>query len=172
MFAPPACCSQRSRALVIASPFDCIAVLECLQNASNMPFASGTSRVMIVEDTTDMTAPVGASIMRLGFGQDTTLTTMDDGRSLQLEVRMGYTTNSATAPSNTFDANYDGASTTVFGPALFQLPKFGPMGIEREGMGETLFSAAIAQIGFWVPFTIVGGVLAGCLAIGRRTAAS
>ena len=35
---------------------------------------------------------------------------------------MGYTTNSATAPSNTFDANYDGASTTVFGPALFQLP--------------------------------------------------
>lgn len=50
--------------------------------------------------------------------------------------------------------------------------KFGPMGIEREGIGETLFSAGIAQIGFWVPFTIVGGVLAGSLAVGRRTVTS
>jgi hypothetical protein len=50
--------------------------------------------------------------------------------------------------------------------------KFGPMGLEREGMGETLFGAGLAQIGFWVPFTIVGGVLAGCIAIGRRPAAN
>lgn len=46
--------------------------------------------------------------------------------------------------------------------------KFGPMGIERDSMAETMLSAGLAQIGFWVPFTIVGGVLAGCLAIGRR----
>jgi hypothetical protein len=39
-------------------------------------------------------------------------------------------------------------------------------------MGETLFGAGLAQIGFWVPFTIVGGVLAGCVAIGGRPAAN
>jgi hypothetical protein len=45
------------------------------------------------------------------------------------------------------------------------------MGLEREGMGETLFGAGLAQIGFWVPFTIVGGVLAGCIATRNRAAA-
>jgi hypothetical protein len=103
-------------------PSEYTAVTEGPLNAPNLPFANGTSRVMIVYDTTDVAVPVGASITRLGFRQDATLTTMDAGRSLQLEVRMGYTTNSATAPSNAFDTNYDGAPTTVFGPALFQLP--------------------------------------------------
>lgn len=45
--------------------------------------------------------------------------------------------------------------------------KFGPPGIERESMAETMTSAAIAQLGFWVPFTILGGVLAGSL-LARR----
>ncbi len=40
--------------------------------------------------------------------------------------------------------------------------KFGPMGMERDP-GTTLLSACIAQFGFWVPLTIVGGTLAGCL---------
>ena len=38
--------------------------------------------------------------------------------------------------------------------------KFGPSGIERESLGETMFAAGFAQIGFWVPFTILGGMLA------------
>ena len=40
--------------------------------------------------------------------------------------------------------------------------KFGPPGIERD-MADTLISASVAQLGGWVPFTIVGGVLAGSL---------
>ncbi len=102
---------------VIALPIECTAVLEGLQNAANLPFANGTSLVMVGDDATDMAVPVGASITRLGFGRVATLTTMDAGRYLQLEVRMGCTTNSATATANTVDANYDDASTTVFGPA-------------------------------------------------------
>lgn len=44
--------------------------------------------------------------------------------------------------------------------------KFGPTGIERD-LPTTMVSASIAQFGFWVPFTIVGGTLAGTL-FGRR----
>jgi hypothetical protein len=45
--------------------------------------------------------------------------------------------------------------------------KFGPAGIERDSMAETMLSASIAQGGFWVPFTIIGGVLVGTL-LARR----
>lgn len=41
--------------------------------------------------------------------------------------------------------------------------KFGPAGIERD-LGDTMLSAAIAQLGFWVPFTMVAGSMAGNLA--------
>ncbi len=44
--------------------------------------------------------------------------------------------------------------------------KFGPAGIERE-MAETMQSAAVAQLGFWVPLTIIVGTLVGCLLAGR-----
>jgi hypothetical protein len=44
--------------------------------------------------------------------------------------------------------------------------KLGPAAIER-GLEETVTAAAVAQLGFWVPFTVVGGVLAGSL-FGRR----
>lgn len=48
--------------------------------------------------------------------------------------------------------------------------KFGPGGIEVD-MERTLVSATIAQLGFWVPFTIVTGTLVGCLVGGRRRSA-
>ncbi|MEM7204957.1 MAG: hypothetical protein AAF628_32175 [Planctomycetota bacterium] len=41
--------------------------------------------------------------------------------------------------------------------------KFGPAGIEVD-MGETLYAATAAQLGFWVSFTVVAGGLAGCVA--------
>lgn len=41
--------------------------------------------------------------------------------------------------------------------------KFGPAGIERDLAG-TMFSASFAQLGFWTPFTVVAGVLAGTVA--------
>lgn len=47
--------------------------------------------------------------------------------------------------------------------------KFGPAGIERD-LGETMFAASVAQLGFWVPFTVVSGSVAawvGVLAVRR-----
>ena len=38
--------------------------------------------------------------------------------------------------------------------------KFGPTGIERD-MSETMLSAAIAQGGFWVQWTVIAGCMAG-----------
>lgn len=103
-------------------PAEYAAVAEGPFNSPNLPFANGTSRVMAVYDQRDLAVPAGHAITRLGFRQDATVTTMDAGRALQLEIRMGYTTASAIAPSTTFDSNYDGAPTTVFGPALYTLP--------------------------------------------------
>lgn len=103
-------------------PAEYTAVAEGPFNSPNLPLAFGTSRVQIVYDQQDLTVPAGASITHLGFRQDATLTTLDSGRALQLEVRMGYTSNNANSPSTTFDSNFDGAPVTVFGPALFQLP--------------------------------------------------
>jgi hypothetical protein len=45
--------------------------------------------------------------------------------------------------------------------------KFGPSGIERD-MGDTMLSAALAQGGFWIPWTIVAGCLTGSFFAKRR----
>jgi hypothetical protein len=103
-------------------PAEYTAVAEGPFNSPNLPLANGTSRVLVVYDRADLAVPEGASITSIGFRQDATLTAMDTGRALQLEVRMGFTAASAVAPSTTFDTNYDGTPVTVFGPALFQLP--------------------------------------------------
>jgi hypothetical protein len=42
--------------------------------------------------------------------------------------------------------------------------KFGPPGVEPEGVGETVLSACVAQFGVWVPFTVIAGTLAGGIA--------
>lgn len=44
--------------------------------------------------------------------------------------------------------------------------KFGPAGILRDLPG-TLESAAISQLGFWVPLTMVIGTVLGCITFGR-----
>src|SRR5687768_13735139 len=87
-------------------PSEYTAVAEGPFNSPNLPLANGTSRVLIVYDRNDVTVPAGASITKLGFRQDTTTTTLDTGRGLQLEVRMGWSTQDPNAPSSTFDANY------------------------------------------------------------------
>jgi hypothetical protein len=106
----------------VVFPAEYTAVAEGPQNSPNLPLANGTSRALIVYDRQDVSVPDGTSITQLGFRQDATLTTIDTGRALQLEVRMGWTANTSATVSTTFDANYDGAPVTVFGPALFQLP--------------------------------------------------
>lgn len=45
--------------------------------------------------------------------------------------------------------------------------KFGPPGIERD-MAGTMQSALIAQLGFWVPFTVIAGSVAGGVFARRR----
>lgn len=47
--------------------------------------------------------------------------------------------------------------------------KFGPPGIERA-LPDTLLATALAQGGFWVPFTVVGGVAIGVWFARGRTA--
>lgn len=91
-------------------------------NSNNLPLARGVSRVMCLYEDVDLAVPYGDSITKLGFREDSPSTTLAPGRLLQLEVRMGWTTNDHVTMSSTFDSNYDGAFTTVFGPAVYDLP--------------------------------------------------
>lgn len=65
----------------------------------------------------------------------------------------------ATVVGLTWLAKYQGWDT--------HYTKFGPGGIQVD-MEATMVSATIAQFGFWVAFTIVGGVLAGSIVGGRK----
>ncbi len=47
--------------------------------------------------------------------------------------------------------------------------KFGEQGYEQDMTG-TMIGASIAQLGIWVPLTIITGSLTGCLLFGRRKA--
>lgn len=91
-------------------------------NSQNLPLANGTGRGQVVYEQWDLPVPIGASITRLGFRQDLGVTTMDAGRTLQLEVRLGYTTATSANLGTTLDSNFASAPVTVFGPALYQLP--------------------------------------------------
>jgi hypothetical protein len=84
------------------------------------PYSYGVSRMMAVYESWDVTVPAGRQINRIGVrGEGTTLSY---GKSLQLEVRMGQTEKTSANLLSNYDANYFGAPTTVFGPALFTLP--------------------------------------------------
>lgn len=107
---------------VVTFPADYANVPEGPYWSESLPFAYGTSRVMTIYDAWDITVPSGARILRIGFRQDGQVTQMDVGRSLQLEVRMGYAGSPASLANSVFDQNYAGQSTGVFGPAVFTLP--------------------------------------------------
>lgn len=115
-------CAALSAQTVATFPNEYAVVPEGPLNSPNLPLALGTSRVMCVYNQLDLSIPSGSSIRKLGFREDHDITTMNAGRGLQLEVRMGYTANSHSTLNASFDANYIGAPTTVFGPALFTLP--------------------------------------------------
>lgn len=103
-------------------PDEYAAVAEGPFNSPNYPLAFGTSRVQVLYDIVDLAIPSGHTITKLGFRQDATLTTLDAGRTLQLEVRMGWSTNTPTSMGTNFDNNYAAPPVTVFGPAAFVLP--------------------------------------------------
>ncbi len=103
-------------------PNEYAAVAEGPFNSPNQPLAAGTGRSQFVYDGVDLAIPSGHSITRLAYRQDATLTTMDAGRTLQLEIRMGYTTLNAATLGTNFATNYTTPPVTVFGPAAFTLP--------------------------------------------------
>ena len=103
-------------------PAEYSAVAEGPLDSPNLPLAYGTSRVQMVYERADLNIPNGRQIRRLGFRQDATFPNLEAGRSLQLEIRMGYSSLATTAVTGTFDTNYTNTPTTVFGPALLALP--------------------------------------------------
>ncbi len=103
-------------------PDEYIAVPEGPFNSPNLPLANGTSRVQCLYEAIDIAVPSGHSITKLGFRQDGDLTTMDTGRIINLEIRMGYTTLTAATMSTTYATNYATPPVTVFGPANITLP--------------------------------------------------
>tara|TARA_R110002072_G_scaffold87129_2_gene196578 strand:- start:26272 stop:27339 length:1068 start_codon:yes stop_codon:yes gene_type:complete len=90
--------------------------------SSQLPLAKGISRVMCLYEDVDLDVPHGTNITKLGFRQDGDVTTFVAGRSLQLEVRMGWTTEDHVSMQTNFDNNYATTPSNVFGPALYTLP--------------------------------------------------
>lgn len=85
------------------------------------PYSFGVSRIIVLYETWDLAVPGGHQITRIGFRSEPGM--LSYGRSLFLEVRMGRTTrDTADLITSSFDANYLGPPTTVFGPAMFTLP--------------------------------------------------
>ena len=117
-----ACVAAAIGQTVTPFPSDYVNVPEGPLNSPNLPLAYGTSRVLVLYQQADLAIPHGSQILSLGFRQDDTLSTLDTGRSLQLEVLMGYSANDHSGMSTNFDSNYVAAPVTVFGPALFTLP--------------------------------------------------
>jgi hypothetical protein len=103
-------------------PADYTAVPEGPLNSPNLPLALGTSRVLCLYEAEQLGVPVGNTITQIGFRQDGATAATDNGRQLQLEVRIGYTTATVTTMVTNFDNNYAAPPVTVFGPALFTLP--------------------------------------------------
>jgi len=117
-----ALCAPLAAQNVAIFPSDYVNVAEGPFSSPNLPLANGTSRVQCLYDVADVSVPIGESIFRIGFREDGTLSTTDVGRSLQLEVRMGWSNEDHQSMGNNFDNNYESPPVTVFGPALFVLP--------------------------------------------------
>ncbi|MCA8949310.1 MAG: hypothetical protein KDE27_07395 [Planctomycetes bacterium] len=103
-------------------PDEYVAVPEGPGNSPNLPLASGTSRVQVLYEGVDLAIPSGHQITKLGFRQDGALTQLDTGRGLQLEIRMGYSSEDSATMGSNFANNYATTPVTVFGPALYTLP--------------------------------------------------
>ncbi|MCA8977595.1 MAG: hypothetical protein KDC98_22920 [Planctomycetes bacterium] len=103
-------------------PDEYAAVPEGPFSSPNLPLASGTSRVQIVYEAVDLAIPSGHQITRVGFREDGGITQVDPGHSLQLEIRMGYTQETALTLGGNFANNYSSTPVTVFGPGLYTLP--------------------------------------------------
>lgn len=115
-------CTAAAAQTTAIFPDEYVDVAEGPFNSPNRPLAEGTARVQILYEAVDLDIPSGDQITRLGFREDGNITTMDTGRTLQLEIRMGWSTLGHTSMTNNFDNNYESPPVTVFGPALLTLP--------------------------------------------------
>jgi hypothetical protein len=103
-------------------PDEYVAVPDGPTYSPNLPLAYGTSRVQCVYEAIDLAIPSGNQITQVGWREDAQYTTLDPGRILQLEIRMGYSTMTAATLGTNFANNYSTTPVTVFGPAAYTLP--------------------------------------------------
>lgn len=126
---------------VAVFPSDYVNVPEGPYDSQYLPLAWGVSRVMFLYDAFDVQVPAGAQIHRLGFREDRTITWPNAGRTLQLQVRMGFSNFDHANASYLFDQNYATTPVTVFGPAAFALPDLRNPALP------------LADGKFWIPLT-------------------
>lgn len=119
--AAAACAASLAAQLTVTFPSDHANVAGAFAT-QNYPYSNGVSRIMLLYEAWDVGVAPGASIGRIGVRQDGVQTA--PGRSLQLEVRMGYTARTSANMLTNYDQNYAGPAQSVFGPALFALPAF------------------------------------------------
>jgi hypothetical protein len=110
------------------------------------PFSSGISRAQIVYEDWDLNVPANTPITRIGFRQDAVGGALPS-RLLQLEVRIGTTTATATTIGSNFDANFAAAPTIVHPQSLYTLPALVPA------------SPGIVWVNFTTPYLYPGGNL-------------
>lgn len=103
-------------------PDEYVAIPEGPNNSPNLPLSNGTGRVQVLYEAVDMAIPAGHQITALNFRQDATLTTVDLGRTTQIEIRMAYSDKTAANMTTTFATNLVTTPVTVYGPTTLALP--------------------------------------------------
>lgn len=93
------------------------------------PLADGIERQMVLYDAWDLRIPDGRRIARLGFVRNEGSTAT--GHRVLLRLRLGQTTRTIQTVSATFDQNWTGTPTVVYGDAqgnakIFAPPDLGP----------------------------------------------
>jgi hypothetical protein len=101
-------------------PSDHASIANGASQTNWFPYAYGVSRIQAVYETWDLTVPAGHAITRIGFRQEGSLAST--GHQLQLQVLMGPTDKTAADITTTYANNYFAPPTSVFGPAVFNLP--------------------------------------------------
>ncbi len=93
---------------------------------NTFPFSAGVTRQMALYESFDLQIPDGRRITHVGFPRYTSIAST--GVRIQLEIRMGHSTNDVQNIDATFANNYVGTPQTVFTQKIFALPDLGTIG--------------------------------------------
>lgn len=96
------------------------ATVEGSSSSSDFPFAGGVGRNQGIYSRHFLNIPNGATITHVGIRPDAASTAV--GRQIQLEIRMGHSTNEIASVSSSFATNYATPQTTVFTQKIIRLP--------------------------------------------------